>query len=248
MKHLAKDFILRSMKIIWIYTSGYYDAMNNLVVSLEKLPDYILNSLQNQFLAFSGDYAGITFNNTYFTVIDYNGEMQFEPITSMYSTQFKDYVFIFDVANENITVLSAQNGRPISFTERDIKNLKKADILYHRGMFDFCLIRDGFYRFNDNTLKSLDGTKTICDVLIPKQIKKSDELTSYRYVTIKAKSEVSFGVEKKIKKVKVSDSDVVKVKKKGKEVIITGKSTGIVTVTAYGKKKKILGTWLINVE
>ena len=42
--------------------------------------------------------------------------------------------------------------------------------------------------------------------------------------------------------------EVVSVEKKGKKVIVTGKSAGNAIVTAYNKKGKELGSWVVKVE
>ncbi len=44
------------------------------------------------------------------------------------------------------------------------------------------------------------------------------------------------------------DKSVVKVKKKGKKVVITGKAAGTTTVTVYNKNGKQIGEWMIKVE
>ena len=42
--------------------------------------------------------------------------------------------------------------------------------------------------------------------------------------------------------------EVVSVKVKGKKVIVKGKAPGTVTVMAYNKKGKELGSWIVKVE
>ena len=59
---------------------------------------------------------------------------------------------------------------------------------------------------------------------------------------------VTFNAKKKVAMVDGFDPDIVKVKKKGKKVIITGKAAGTVTVNAYNKKGKELGSWVVKVE
>ena len=68
--------------------------------------------------------------------------------------------------------------------------------------------------------------------------------------TISIGDKVTFETKKKIAciVVVVSDDAVVFVEKKGKKVIVTGKSAGIAIVTAYNKKGKELGSWIVKVE
>ena len=66
--------------------------------------------------------------------------------------------------------------------------------------------------------------------------------------TIQVGGKKTFRTKKKAAVVAVSDEAVASVKKKGKKVIVTGKSTGVVTVTASSKKGKELGRWIVKVE
>ena len=66
--------------------------------------------------------------------------------------------------------------------------------------------------------------------------------------TIQVGGKQTFRTKKKAAIVAVSDEAVASVKKKGKKVIVTGKSTGVVTVTASSKKGKELGRWIVKVE
>ncbi len=53
---------------------------------------------------------------------------------------------------------------------------------------------------------------------------------------------------KKVAKADVSDRFIASVKVKGKKVIVKGLSKGTVTVIAYDKKGRNLGTWVVEVE
>ncbi len=66
--------------------------------------------------------------------------------------------------------------------------------------------------------------------------------------TCKVDGKVKIPVGKKVKKVTVEDETIASAKKKGKKVIVTGKAPGTVNVTAYGKKNKVLGNWIVKVE
>ncbi len=66
--------------------------------------------------------------------------------------------------------------------------------------------------------------------------------------TISVGRKTTLAVNKKIAKVSVSNKNIAKVKKKGKKVIVTGKTPGVITITAYNKKGRILGRWVIGVE
>ena len=67
-------------------------------------------------------------------------------------------------------------------------------------------------------------------------------------LVIGVKGKLTYKLDKKIKKLKVSDKSIVKVKKSGKKIKITGKKQGTATVIAYGKKKTVLGSWTVKVE
>ncbi len=66
--------------------------------------------------------------------------------------------------------------------------------------------------------------------------------------TCKVDGKVKIPVGKKVKKVTVEDETIASAKKKGKKVIVYGKAPGTVNVTAYGKKNKVLGNWIVKVE
>ena len=55
-------------------------------------------------------------------------------------------------------------------------------------------------------------------------------------------------VKKKIKRFNVSNENIIRVKKKGKKIKVTGLQRGMTSLTAYGRKGKILGRWYILVE
>ncbi len=66
--------------------------------------------------------------------------------------------------------------------------------------------------------------------------------------TCKINGKVKIPAGKQVKKVTVGDPEIAKAKKKGKKVIVTGLSEGTTIVTAYGKKGKELGSWVVKVE
>ena len=59
---------------------------------------------------------------------------------------------------------------------------------------------------------------------------------------------IKLRVKKKVKRFNVSDENVIKVKRKGRKIQFTGLQRGITSLTAYGRKGKILGRWYIMVE
>lgn len=65
--------------------------------------------------------------------------------------------------------------------------------------------------------------------------------------TISVGDKVTFKTKKKIARVEVINEAAVSVKKKGKKVIVTGKSAGKALVRAL-KKGKELGSWVVKVE
>ena len=71
---------------------------------------------------------------------------------------------------------------------------------------------------------------------------------AYADATIWAGQRIVLRADKKIKKLKVSNKSVVKAVKNGKKIIVKGKKAGIATITAYGKKGKLLDSWVIEVE
>ena len=88
---------------------------------------------------------------------------------------------------------------------------------------------------------------------------KAGSVSDTAIVTVKAASEESgikipvggrmtYRLGKKIKNVQVSDKSIVKVKKSGKKIKITGKAPGTATVVAYDKKGQVLGRWTIKVQ
>ena len=67
--------------------------------------------------------------------------------------------------------------------------------------------------------------------------------------TINVGDKVIFKAKKKVASVEgFVPGEIVSVKKKGKKVIVTGVSAGTVTVMAYNKKGKELGSWVVKVE
>jgi hypothetical protein len=67
--------------------------------------------------------------------------------------------------------------------------------------------------------------------------------------TIKVGEKVTFKVRKKPASMEgFVPGEVVSVKVKGKKVIVKGKAPGTVTVMAYNKKGKELGSWVVKVE
>jgi hypothetical protein len=66
--------------------------------------------------------------------------------------------------------------------------------------------------------------------------------------TIKVGDSVKLTVKKKVSKVEVSDTTIATAKAKKKKVIVTGFSAGTVTITAYNKKGKEVGSWVVKVE
>ena len=66
--------------------------------------------------------------------------------------------------------------------------------------------------------------------------------------TVQVGEKITIKAGKKVKRFEVSDSSIATVTKKGKKLIVEGVTPGTVTVTAYGKKNKVLGYWLIQVE
>ena len=68
---------------------------------------------------------------------------------------------------------------------------------------------------------------------------------SYETITVGQKQ--TFTVDKKVVKVESSDKKIAKATKSGKKITVKGRKAGTVTVTAYGKKNKLLGEWLIEV-
>ena len=88
---------------------------------------------------------------------------------------------------------------------------------------------------------------------------KAGSVSDTAIVTVKAASEESgikipvggkmpYRLGKKIKDVQVSDKSIVKVKKSGKKIKITGKAPGTATVVACDKKGQVIGRWTINVQ
>ncbi len=59
---------------------------------------------------------------------------------------------------------------------------------------------------------------------------------------------VKLKVAKKNPRVEISDETILSAKTKGKKIILTGKAPGTATVTAFSKKGKELGSWLVKVE
>ena len=71
---------------------------------------------------------------------------------------------------------------------------------------------------------------------------------SNRTEVIIAGKKTKLRVGKKAAEVSVSNSSIAKVKTKGKKLIVKGKNAGITTITAYGKKGTMLGSWIIQVK
>ena len=67
-------------------------------------------------------------------------------------------------------------------------------------------------------------------------------------IIIKVGKKTKLKADMRVKKVKVSENGIVKTAKSGKKVIVTGKKTGIVTVTAYNKRGEEIGSWVVQVE
>ena len=67
-------------------------------------------------------------------------------------------------------------------------------------------------------------------------------------VQIKAGEKEKLRAEKKAAWVTVSDESIAKVKTKGKKIKIKGKKPGVVTVTAYDKKDRVIGNWIVKIE
>ena len=65
---------------------------------------------------------------------------------------------------------------------------------------------------------------------------------------IKAGKKAKLRVGKKAAEVIFSNSSIAKAKTKGKKIIVKGKNVGITTITAYGKKGTVLGSWIIQVK
>ncbi len=59
---------------------------------------------------------------------------------------------------------------------------------------------------------------------------------------------ITIKVGKKLRVVAAEDSSIVKVKKKGKKIVIIGKAPGTTVVLAYDKRDWELGAWIVKVE
>ncbi len=90
----------------------------------------------------------------------------------------------------------------------------------------------------------LGGTVTPTPVITPvptTEPLKADE-------TILIGDKIRLKAAKKIAVVTQSDNSIVKIKKKGKKLIVTGTSAGAVTITAYSKNGKLLKSWIVEVK
>ena len=67
-------------------------------------------------------------------------------------------------------------------------------------------------------------------------------------MTILQKQKVTIKAAKKVARVLVSDKSVIKVKKKGKKIIMKGKKAGTAVVVALSKKEEVLGIWRIAIR
>ncbi len=140
-----------------------------------------------------------------------------------------DYLFCYD---NQLTTLDVSKNTALTglycshnyFTEVDVSELNFDD-LYTDGQID-------------------SNRK----VLIVEADTPSDPPVAEPDKTVSIGEKVTFKAKKKIAFVDGFDPEIVKVKTKKKKVIVTGKAPGTVTVMAYNKKGKEVGSWVVKVE
>ena len=74
------------------------------------------------------------------------------------------------------------------------------------------------------------------------------ELEEVPDATIEIGGSVTLRTNKKVVSTVVSDARIAEARAYGKEVVVIGKAVGNVTVAAYNKQGKLVGTWVVRVE
>ena len=148
-----------------------------------------------------------------------------------------------------LTALDASGCTALERLDCSINQLTDLDLSSNVNLETFYGEGNQFTEVNVSALTNLkkyDGTLDTERKVLVYGVSDLPEITPDK--TIKVGKKTTLKTKKTIKKVKVSESGIVKVKKKGKKIIVKGKSAGIVTITAYNKKGKVIKSWVVKVK